>query len=108
MLWQAGQKRLARESRHRRAELYEAVRDAQLAAEIAVGRAKPKGIPRLPAYLEEERDPDAARRGLRSLVADTDTGGRRGARPLIDRTVASASEMRAAFMAQVRPGDRLH
>jgi hypothetical protein len=94
MLWAAGQKRLARESRSRRAELYEAVRDGYLAGEIAIGRAKPSGSYRMPGYLEEERDPEAARRGLRDLVASH--GGN------VSRA-ESAAAMRAAFMTEVRP-----
>jgi hypothetical protein len=96
MLWQAGQKRLTRESRHRRAELYEAVRDAHLASEIAIGRAKPTGRYRVPEYLEEERDPEVARRGLRDLVAAH--GGN------VSRA-ESAAAMRSAFISEVRTDD---
>jgi hypothetical protein len=68
MLWDAAQRRLSRESRDRRAELFVAVRDAEIAAEISTGRVKPRGIYRLPSYLEPERDADSARRGLRNLA----------------------------------------
>jgi hypothetical protein len=99
MLWDAGQERIARESRWRRAELYEAARDAVLAADIAVGRAKPRGVYRLPAYVQPERDPEVARADLRRLLADQ---GRR-----IRRTRGtSADAMREAFLAQV--ADQVH
>lgn len=99
MLWEAGQARITRESRGRRAELYEAARDAVLAADIAVGRAKPRGVYRMPAYAQPERDPEAAKAGLQRLVADSGGAVRR-------RSGASAEAMRAAFLRQVE--DQVH
>lgn len=94
MLWEAGQERVVRESRARRAELFEAVRDAVIAVDIAVGRAKASGTYRMPAYAQGERDPNAPRRGLRQLIADQ--GGR------IRRSPGrSAEAMREAFLAKV-------
>lgn len=94
MLWEAGQERIARESRWRRTELYEAARDAVVAADIAVGRAKARGIYRLPAYAQPELDPEAARADLRRLIAEKG-GGIKRARG------TDAAAMRAAFLARV-------
>jgi hypothetical protein len=99
MLWDAAQTRLARDSRSRRAELFEAVRDAHLAADISVGRVKPRGGYRKPPYLDAERDPEAARRDLARLVAERSHNVSRA---------ESAAAMRQAFQAQVRPEDRTH
>lgn len=70
MLWEAGQRRTIYESRLRRAELFQAVRDAIIDADIATGRARPRGPRRMPSYLELDRDPSAPQRGLRQLLAD--------------------------------------
>jgi hypothetical protein len=80
MLWEAGQRRVVYESRLRRAELFQAVRDAILDADIAVGRARPRGPRRIPDYLELDRDPAAPKRGLAQLVADFPTHVSRGDR----------------------------
>lgn len=80
MLWAAGQQRLLRESRLRRAEIFQAVRDAIVDADIAVGRVRARGGRRMPDYLELDRDPAAAQRGLRQLLADFPTHVERGAR----------------------------
>jgi hypothetical protein len=50
MLWRAGQKRQAREERGRLAELFRAVRDAILDADVHTGRAKARGTWQLPPY----------------------------------------------------------
>ena len=56
MLWRAGQERLERERRARMGELFLAVRDAQLDADVATGRIKPRGTWRLPSYLRDDAD----------------------------------------------------
>ena len=55
MLWEAGQRRLARERRERLAELFTAFRDAALDVLVSTGQAKPRGTWRLPAYARPER-----------------------------------------------------
>lgn len=54
MLWDAGQRRMARESRERRTELFVAFRDAGLDVLVSSGQAKPKGAWRLPPYARPE------------------------------------------------------
>ena len=64
MLWDAGQQRVARESRERLTELYVGVRDGYVAGNVMVGRAKWKGGDHSPAYVEKAapaRDPALAR-----------------------------------------------
>lgn len=70
MLWTASQHRLTRESRERRAELYQAGRDSFVDGAIAAGLVKARGARRLPDYLRGEPDPDAAKRGLAQLMHD--------------------------------------
>lgn len=64
MLWKAGQDRLVTERRSRMAETYAAVRDGQLAADIAAGRVKTRGDAR-PAYV---RDGSARNTGSRQAT----------------------------------------
>jgi hypothetical protein len=99
VLWSAGQARIRRESRERRAELYQAGRDAYVDGNIATGKAKPRGSHRLPEYLRAERDPGDARRGLRQLAQ---YAGRRLGRG------ESAAAMRAASLSQVRDEEAVH
>lgn len=69
-LWDAGQRRIARENRDRLAELYTGVRDGVLAADVAVGRAKPVGTWKTPAYLpatEVQRSPESRDAALAKL-----------------------------------------
>lgn len=70
MLWTASQERLTRESRERRAESFQAGRDAFVHGAISAGLARAAGMLRLPSYLTPERDPETARRGLARLVHD--------------------------------------
>jgi hypothetical protein len=55
MLWNAGQERVARESRERLTELFVAARDAALDVLVSTGQAKAKGSWRLPAYISSDR-----------------------------------------------------
>lgn len=73
MLWMAGQERIRRESRDRRAETWEAVRDAYVAGNVATGKAKWSEGPRLPAYVTlaapKTTDPAERQRALARLGA---------------------------------------
>ena len=74
MLWNAGQARIARESRDRLVELYVGVRDGHVASEVSLGRAKWKGGAQAPRYVrgsEEpvERSPEIRDRALAELGA---------------------------------------
>ena len=57
MLWDAGQQRIARESRDRLAERVVAARDAGLEVLVATGRAKPVGTWRQPSYIAVKSEP---------------------------------------------------
>jgi len=83
-----------RESRERRAEAYQAGKDAHTHVMMAVGWLKRRW--RTPEYLLPDRDPDAKRRGLRDLMRDHQI------RPSSGR---SADAMRAAFLREVQPDD---
>jgi hypothetical protein len=52
MLWDAGQARVVREERARLAEMFAAVRDAQLDVLVSTRQAKPIGAWRLPSYVD--------------------------------------------------------
>jgi hypothetical protein len=72
MLWDEGQKRLARERRDRLAELFVAARDAELDVMVRTGQAKPRGPWSLPAYAappraEVRRSPADRDRALAAL-----------------------------------------
>ena len=74
MLWEAGQRRVARERRERLAELFTAARDAALDVLVSTGQAKAKGAWRLPAYArppagQRVRTPAERDRSLARLAA---------------------------------------
>lgn len=56
MLWNAGQARIARESRDRLTELYVGVRDGHTASEVSLGRARWKGGAGAPSYVRGSPD----------------------------------------------------
>ena len=72
MLWDAGQRRIAREQRERLAELFTASRDAALDVLVSTGQAKAKGAWRRPHYLTSDaqpsRSPETRDRALASLA----------------------------------------
>jgi hypothetical protein len=68
MLWQAGQKRLAREGRERLTELFVAARDAGLDVLVSTGQAKPKGAWRLPPYARPESTPSVRNPAVRDAT----------------------------------------
>jgi hypothetical protein len=61
MLWDAGQQRVARESRERLTELYVGVRDGYVAGNVTVGRAKWKGGDGTPSYARRPAGPPVRR-----------------------------------------------
>jgi hypothetical protein len=70
MLWNAGQKRIAREGRDRLAELFVAARDAGMDVLVRSGQAKPKGTWRAPSYIQP--DQAAQRPAAPTGLADRD------------------------------------
>lgn len=72
------------ESRERRAELFQAGRDAYVHGSVAAGKVKPRGSLRLPDYLQSvNRDPARSRDGLRRLVQDYPGNVRKGDKELL-------------------------
>lgn len=61
MFWQAGQARIARESRDRLIELYVGARDGYLAGEVALRRAKLRGSAE-PSYVRRAQAETTTRR----------------------------------------------
>ncbi len=55
MLWEEDQRRIVRERRDRMVELFQAARDAQISADILVGRVKSRGGDGTPAYARPMR-----------------------------------------------------
>jgi hypothetical protein len=81
MLWDAGQERVTRESRDRRAEMYEAARDGYVAGNVAAGKVKWSGRgEHLPHYVSPEQQ---RARGIAQLARDLGGQFVRGEREVI-------------------------
>lgn len=71
MLWQQGQARLGRESKERLSEIYLAVRDGYVTAQVDLKKATAHGST-VPSYARPDAEEEArlGSRGLAQLMAD--------------------------------------